>query len=133
MEKKQHDSWVTVRQESRKLTEAQNEMQTLRARLTVAETKLAEKTVEIDNLMQENQTMKETMDRINNHQILKSDNTSKYFHIFLLKLYCILKAILAFLLQQSICFLVKLVGFFDKLTHFFLFLTFDKMAALKPK
>ena len=121
MEKKQHDSWVTVRQESRKLTEAQNEMQTLRARLTVAETKLAEKTVEIDNLMQENQTMKETMDRINNHQILKSDNTSKYFHIFLLKLYCILKAILAFLLQQSICFLVKLVGFFDKLTHFFLF------------
>ena len=104
MEKKQHDSWVTVRQESRKLTEAQNEMQTLRARLTVAETKLAEKTVEIDNLMQENQTMKETMDRINNHQILKSDNTSKYFHIFLLKLYCILKAILAFLLQQSISF-----------------------------
>ena len=78
MEKKQHDSWVTVRQESRKLTEAQNEMQTLRARLTVAETKLAEKTVEIDNLMQENQTMKETMDRINNHQILKPDNTSKY-------------------------------------------------------
>ena len=89
LEKKQHDSWVTVRQESRKLTEAQNEMQTLRARLTVAETKLAEKTVEIDNLMQENQTMKETMDRINNHQILKSDNTSKYFHIFLLQLYCI--------------------------------------------
>ena len=83
MEKKQHDSWVTVRQESRKLTEAQNEMQTLRARLTVAETKLAEKTVEIDNLMQENQTMKETMDRINNHQILKSDNTSKYFHFFI--------------------------------------------------
>ena len=125
MEKKQHDSWVTVRQESRKLTEAQNEMQTLRARLTVAETKLAEKTVEIDNLMQENQTMKETMDRINNHQILKSDNTSKYFHIFfiaiVLHFYCILKAILAFLLQQSICFLVKLVGFFDKLTHFFLF------------
>ena len=78
MEKKQHDSWVTVRQESRKLTEAQNEMQTLRARLTVAETKLAEKTVEIDNLMQENQTMKETMDRINNHQTLKPDNTSKY-------------------------------------------------------
>ena len=124
MEKKQHDSWVTVRQESRKLTEAQNEMQTLRARLTVAETKLAEKTVEIDNLMQENQTMKETMDRINNHQILKSDNTSKYFHFFIaiiVHFYCILKAILAFLLQQSICFLVKLVGFFDKLTHFFLF------------
>ena len=127
MEKKQHDSWVTVRQESRKLTEAQNEMQTLRARLTVAETKLAEKTVEIDNLMQENQTMKETMDRINNHQILKSDNTSKYFHFFIaiiVHFYCILKAILAFLLQQSICFLVKLVGFFDKLTHFFLFFNF---------
>ena len=127
MEKKQHDSWVTVRQESRKLTEAQNEMQTLRARLTVAETKLAEKTVEIDSLMQENQTMKETMDRINNHQILKSDNTSKYFHFFIaiiVHFYCILKAILAFLLQQSICFLVKLVGFFDKLTHFFLFFNF---------
>ena len=105
MEKKQHDSWVTVRQESRKLTEAQNEMQTLRARLTVAETKLAEKTVEIDNLMQENQTMKETMDRINNHQILKSDNTSKYFHFFIaiiVHFYCILKAILASLLQNKV-------------------------------
>ena len=121
MEKKQHDSWVTVRQESRKLTEAQNEMQTLRARLTVAETKLAEKTVEIDNLMQENQTMKETMDRINNHQILKSDNTSKYFHIFLLKLYCILKAILAFLLQQSICFFSKTSRIFRQTNPFLSF------------
>ena len=76
LEKKQHDSWVTVRQETRKLADSQNEMQTLRARLTVAETKLAEKTVEIDNLQKENQTMKETMDRINNHQLIK--DPSKY-------------------------------------------------------
>ena len=124
MEKKQHDSWVTVRQESRKLTEAQNEMQTLRARLTVAETKLAEKTVEIDNLMQENQTMKETMDRINNHQILKSDNTSKYFHFFIaiiVHFYCILKAILAFLLQQSICFFSKTSRIFRQTNPFLSF------------
>ena len=79
LEKKQHESWVTVRQETRKLTEAQNEMQTLRARLTVAETKLAEKTVEIESIMTENQAMKETMDRINNHQLVKPDS-SKYFH-----------------------------------------------------
>ena len=54
-------------------------MQTLRARLTVAETKLAEKTVEIESIMTENQAMKETMDRINNHQLVKPDS-SKYFH-----------------------------------------------------
>ena len=75
LEKKQHESWVTVRQETRKLTEAQNEMQTLRARLTVAETKLAEKTVEIESIMTENQAMKETMDRINNHQLVKPDSS----------------------------------------------------------
>ena len=30
LEKKQHESWVTVRQESRRSAEAQSEMQTLR-------------------------------------------------------------------------------------------------------
>ena len=79
LEKKQHESWVTVRQESRKLTEAQNEMQTLRTRLTVAESKLAEKTVEIEKLMEENRAMKESMDRINNHQILKPEASKCYF------------------------------------------------------
>ena len=78
LEKKQHESWVTVRQETRKLTDAQNEMQTLRTRLTLAETKLAEKTVEMDKIGEENRAMKETMDRINNHQIVKPD-PSKYF------------------------------------------------------
>ena len=34
LEKKQHESWVTVRQETRKLTDAQNEMQTLRRPLS---------------------------------------------------------------------------------------------------
>ena len=55
------------------MTEAQTEMQTLRSRLTVAESKLAEKTVEIDKIMEENRAMKESMDRINNHQILKPE------------------------------------------------------------
>merc|ERR1712203_101897 len=73
LEKKQHESWVTVRQETRRMTEAQTEMQTLRSRLTVAESKLAEKTVEIDKIMEENRAMKESMDRINNHQILKPE------------------------------------------------------------
>jgi hypothetical protein len=41
LEKKQHESWVTVRQETRRMTEANTEMQTLRTRLTVAESKLA--------------------------------------------------------------------------------------------
>merc|ERR1719414_1826030 len=77
LEKKQHESWVTVRQETRRMTEAQTEMQTLRTRLTVAESKLAEKTVEIDKIMEENRAMKESMDRINNHQILKPEPSSK--------------------------------------------------------
>lgn len=82
LEKKQHESWVTVRQESRKLTEAQNEMQTLRTRLTVAESKLAEKHVEIEKIMEENRAMKETMDRINNHQILKPEASKLLFSLF---------------------------------------------------
>merc|ERR1719382_2171916 len=73
LEKKQHESWVTVRQETRRMTEAKTEMQTLRTRLTVAESKLAEKTVEIDKIMEENRAMKESMDCINNHQILKPE------------------------------------------------------------
>jgi len=77
LEKKQHESWVTVRQETRRMTEANTEMQTLRTRLTVAESKLAEKTVEIDKIMEENRAMKESMDRINNHQILKPEASSK--------------------------------------------------------
>ena len=32
LEKKQHESWVTVRQETRRMTEANTEMQTLRTR-----------------------------------------------------------------------------------------------------
>jgi hypothetical protein len=39
---------------------------------------LAEKTVEIDQIMEENRAMKESMDRINNHQILKPE-ASKFF------------------------------------------------------
>ena len=59
--------------ETCRMTEVQSEMQTLRTRLTVAESKLAEKTVEIDKIMEENRAMKESMDRINNHQILKPE------------------------------------------------------------
>ena len=79
LEKKQHESWVTVRQETRRMTEAQTEMQTLRSRLTVAESKLAEKTVEIDKIMEENRAMKESMDRINNHQPASKS------HLFMIK------------------------------------------------
>ena len=61
------------------MTEAQTEMQTLRSRLTVAESKLAEKTVEIDKIMEENRAMKESMDRINNHQPASES------HLFMIK------------------------------------------------
>jgi hypothetical protein len=69
-----------VRQETRRLGEAQNEMQTLRNRLTVAESRLAEKTVEIDKLMEENAILKDTMDRINQHKMMKPDH-SKYIFL----------------------------------------------------
>ncbi len=76
MEKKQHESWVTVRQESRKLTEAQAEMQTLRTRLTVAESKLAEKHVEVEQLHEANTTLKGTVDWISQQ---KSDQSKPLF------------------------------------------------------
>ena len=52
----------------------------------MAESKLAEKTVEIDKIMEENRAMKESMDRINNHQILKPE-ASKFFFLQISKKY----------------------------------------------
>ena len=46
----------------------------------MAESKLAEKTVEIDKIMEENRAMKVSMDHINNHQILKPE-ASKFFFL----------------------------------------------------
>ena len=40
---------------------------------------MAEKTVEIDKIMEENRAMKESMDRINNHQILKPEASKLVF------------------------------------------------------
>ena len=42
----------------------QNEMQTLRNRLTVAETKLLERDVEIKNYEEENKTLKDAMENL---------------------------------------------------------------------
>ena len=57
----------------------------------MAESKLAEKTVEIDKIMEENRAMKESMDRINNHQILKPEASkfvfSKISNKYLAKLF----------------------------------------------
>jgi hypothetical protein len=64
LEKRHHESWVTVRQESRKMADAQNEMQTLRNRLTVAETKLLEREVEIRNYQEETKTLKDAMENL---------------------------------------------------------------------
>jgi len=64
LEKRHHESWVTVRQESRKMADAQNEMQTLRNRLTIAETKLLEREVEIKNFQDETKTLKEAMENL---------------------------------------------------------------------
>merc|ERR1712110_213629 len=64
LEKRHHESWVTVRQESRKMADAQNEMQTLRNRLTVAETKLLEREVEIKNYEEETKTLKDAMENL---------------------------------------------------------------------
>ncbi|CAB4059114.1 unnamed protein product [Lepeophtheirus salmonis] len=78
LEKKQHESWVTVRQEARKNAEAQNEMQTLRSRLTVTEAKTMEKEVELKRLSEENTVLKETIQNISTSQplnnILKSES-----------------------------------------------------------
>ncbi|XP_059094113.1 transport and Golgi organization protein 1-like isoform X1 [Tigriopus californicus] len=64
LEKKQHESWVTVRQESRRSAEAQSELQTLRTRLTTVESKMVEKEFEITQLQEENMSLKETIEKI---------------------------------------------------------------------
>ena len=66
-------SWVTVRQESRRSAEAQSEMQTLRTRLTTVESKLVEKEFEITKLTEENDNLKETVETISRQSIPKSE------------------------------------------------------------
>ena len=63
-EKKQHESWVSARQDSRRLAEAQAEMQTLRTRLTMIEGKLVEKEFEISSLKEENSSLMENVEKI---------------------------------------------------------------------
>jgi len=72
MEKKQHESWVTVRQEGRKIADAKNEMSTLRNRLTLAETKLVEKDLEIKSLSEQNSALVETVEKINRSSVASS-------------------------------------------------------------
>ena len=73
LEKKQHESYVAVRQESRKSAEAQSEMQTLRARLTAVESKQVEKEFEISKLLEENEALKETVEKISRASHPKSE------------------------------------------------------------
>ncbi len=73
MERKQHESWVTVRQESRKSDEAQRELQTLRTRLTTVEGKLVSKEFEVSRLQEENERLKETVEEISRSSVGKAD------------------------------------------------------------
>ena len=77
LERKQHESWVTVRQETRRSAEAQSEMQTLRSRLTTVESKLVEKEFEISNLKEENESLKETVENITRASVGKSDGKTR--------------------------------------------------------
>eukprot|EP00096_Caligus_rogercresseyi_P002924 TRINITY_DN1531_c0_g1_i3.p1 TRINITY_DN1531_c0_g1~~TRINITY_DN1531_c0_g1_i3.p1 ORF type:complete len:1473 (-),score=521.78 TRINITY_DN1531_c0_g1_i3:70-4488(-) len=69
LEKKQHESWVTVRQEARRNAEAQNEMQTLRSKLTVTEAKILEKETEIKRVAVENAALRETIQNISSQPL----------------------------------------------------------------
>lgn len=89
LEKKQHESWVTVRQESRRSAEAQSELQTLRTRLTTVESKMVEKEFEISQLQEENMSLKETIEKISRssqpkHEPGKTDQNLRddYFLVF---------------------------------------------------
>ncbi len=64
---------MTVRQESRRSAEAQSEMQTLRARLTTVEGKLVEKEFEITSLKEENESLRETVEKISRSSLSKSE------------------------------------------------------------
>ena len=87
MEKKQHESWVTVRQEGRKIADAKNEMSTLRNRLTLAETKLVEKDLEIKGLEEQNSALLDTVEKVQRASVVsnssKPDNGSKFEQAFL--------------------------------------------------
>jgi len=73
LEKKQHESWVSQRQEARRSAEAQSEMATLRSRLTVVESKLVEKELEIGNVNEENEALKSTVEKLSRASLGKQE------------------------------------------------------------
>jgi chromosome segregation ATPase len=79
LERKQHESWVTVRQEARKSSEAASELQTLRTRLTTVEGKLVEKEFEISRLKEENNSLKETVEKISRSSVGKGEGRKSIF------------------------------------------------------
>ena len=62
----------------RKFSEAQKEMQGLRTRLTLAETKLVEKEVELNTLKEENSGLKESLEKIVQQQQLGRSDSEFY-------------------------------------------------------
>jgi hypothetical protein len=73
LEKKQHESWVSQRQEARRSAEAQSEMATLRSRLTVVESKLVEKELEISKINEENAALKATVEKVSRASLGKQE------------------------------------------------------------
>ncbi len=83
LERKQHESWVSQRQEARRSAEAQTEMATLRARLTVVESKLVERELELTAKEEEVEALKGTVERVTRASIGKQepgrDSASSFF------------------------------------------------------
>ncbi len=83
LERKQHESWVSQRQEARRSAEAQTEMATLRARLTVVESKLVERELELTAKEEEVEALKGTVERVTRASIGKQepgrDSVSSFF------------------------------------------------------
>ena len=73
LERKQHESWVSQRAEARRSAEAQSEMSTLRARLTVAESKLVERELEATAKDEEIEAPKSTVEKLSRASTGKTD------------------------------------------------------------
>jgi len=64
---------VSQRQEARRSAEAQSEMATLRSRLTVVESKLVEKELEISKVNEENEALKSTVEKLSRASLGKQE------------------------------------------------------------
>ncbi len=83
LEHRQHESWVSQRQEARKSAEAQLQTATLRSRLTVVESQLVERELDLSRKDEEIEGLKTAVEKMSRASLGKQEPGSMITRIIL--------------------------------------------------